>query len=132
SSELDDGVLDRPAIDLAAHLLNHQEPGAMTGFRLRSYALEGLIGVGGMGQVYRARDTRLGRQVAVKILPPAFKEQPERVSRFEREAQLLGALNHPHIGAIYGFEDADGVQALVMELVEGEDLSDRIARAPIP
>ena len=85
-----------------------------------------------MGEVYRARDTRLGRDVAIKILPRAFKDDPDRLARFEREARVLASLNHPHIGAIYGLEDADGVTALVMELVEGEDLSQRIARGAIP
>src|SRR4029078_11989793 len=89
------------------------------------------LGVGGMGEVYRARDSRLGRDVAVKILPRAFKDDPARLPRFEREAHMLASLNHPHIGAIYGLEDADGVNALVMELVEGEDLSQRIARGTI-
>ena len=82
--------------------------------------------------MYRARDTRLGREVAIKILPPAFKDDPDRLARFEREARVLASLNHPHIGAIYGLEDADGVTALVMELVEGDDLSQRIARGAIP
>src|SRR5687767_3687734 len=81
-----------------------------------------------MGEVYRARDTKLGRDVALKILPDAVANDPERLARFEREAKTLASLNHPHIAQIYGFED----RALVMELVEGEDLSARIARGPIP
>src|SRR5712692_3873939 len=85
-----------------------------------------------MGQVYRATDTTLGRQVAIKILPDAFAADPERLARFEREAKTLASLNHPHIAAIYGFEKSSGVHALVMELVEGEDLSQRIARGAIP
>ena len=85
-----------------------------------------------MGQVYRATDTTLGRQVAIKILPDAFASDPERMTRFEREAKTLGALNHPHIAAIYGFEKSSGMHALVMELVPGEDLSERIARGAIP
>ena len=80
-----------------------------------------------MGQVYRATDTTLGRQVAIKILPDAFAADPERLARFEREAKTLASLNHPHIAAIYGFEKSGGLHALVMELVEGEDLSQRIA-----
>jgi serine/threonine-protein kinase len=82
--------------------------------------------------VYRARDTRLGREVAIKILPRAFKDDPDRLARFAREARVLASLNHPHIGAIYGLEDVDGGTALVMELVEGDDLSQRIARGAIP
>ena len=85
-----------------------------------------------MGQVYRATDTTLGRQVAIKILPDAFASDPERLARFEREAKTLASLNHPHIAAIYGFEKSSGLHALVMELVEGDDLSQRIARGPIP
>src|SRR6476661_4709692 len=84
-----------------------------------------------MGQVYRATDTTLGRQVAIKILPDAFAGDAERLARFEREAKTLGSLNHPHIAAIYGFEKSAGLYALVMELVEGEDLSQRIAGTAI-
>ena len=79
-----------------------------------------------MGEVYRARDTELGRDVALKILPDAFAQDPDRIARFRREAQLLASLNHPHIGAIYGLEDARGVPALVLELVEGPTLADRL------
>ena len=82
-----------------------------------------------MGEVYRARDTKLGRDVAIKILPPAFTADPDRLARFEREARMLAALNHPHIGAIYGVEESDGVRALVLELVEGETLADKLAAA---
>src|SRR5580658_2404735 len=77
------------------------------GFSLGPYRIERLIGAGGMGEVYRARDTKLGREVAIKVLPPLFTSDPERLTRFEREARMLAALNHPHIGAIYGVEDAD-------------------------
>jgi Tol biopolymer transport system component len=102
------------------------------GTRLGVYEVTAAIGEGGMGQVYRATDTTLGRQVAIKILPDAFASDPERLSRFEREAQTLASLNHPHIAAIYGFEKSGGLHALVMELVEGEDLSQRIAHGAIP
>jgi serine/threonine-protein kinase len=85
-----------------------------------------------MGAVYRATDTSLGRQVAIKVLPDAFAHDAKRLARFEREAKTLAALNHPHIAAIYGFERSGGTQALVMELVEGEDLSERIARGALP
>src|SRR5438034_1575559 len=90
-----------------------------------------MIGAGGMGEVYRARDTKLGRDVAIKVLPKMFTADPERLARFEREARLLASLNHPHIGAIYGLEGAGGVRALVLELVDGETLDERIARGPI-
>lgn len=81
-----------------------------------------------MGQVYRATDTTLGREVAIKILPDAFAADADRLARFDREAKTLASLNHPHIAAIYGFEKAAGAQALIMELVEGEDLSQRLSR----
>jgi eukaryotic-like serine/threonine-protein kinase len=104
----------------------------LIGRRLGVYQLQGRLGAGGMGEVYHARDTRLGREVAIKILPPAFTSDPDRLARFEREARVLASLNHPHIAAIYGVEEADGIKALVLELVEGETLADRIARAPVP
>src|SRR5712692_5357442 len=85
-----------------------------------------------MGQVYRATDTKLKRQVAIKILPPALAADHDRLARFQREAEVLASLNHPNIAAIYGLEESGGVSALVMELVEGEDLSQRIARGAIP
>jgi len=102
------------------------------GTRIGPYEVLSAIGAGGMGEVYRARDTKLDRDVAIKVLPKAFATDPERIARFQREAKTLAALNHPHIAAIYGIEDAGGTHALVMELVEGEDLSQRIARGPIP
>ena len=103
-----------------------------SGRRLGGYRALSLLGRGGMGEVYRARDARLGRDVAIKVLPAIFAADRERLARFETEARMLAALNHPHIGAIYGLEDADGTPALVLELVEGETLADRIGRAPIP
>jgi len=102
------------------------------GTRLGSYEVLSQLGAGGMGEVYRARDTKLGRDVAIKVLPAAFTADAERVSRFKREAQVLASLNHPHIAAIYGFETADAVQFLVLELVEGDTLARKIARGPIP
>ena len=104
----------------------------LTGRRLGVYQLHERIGAGGMGEVYRARDARLQRDVAVKILPHAFTADPDRRARFEREARVLASLNHPNIATIHGVEDADGVQALVMELVEGETIADRLARGPLP
>jgi len=102
------------------------------GARLGPYEILSALGAGGMGEVYRARDTKLGRDVAIKILPQVFSNDPERLARFEREARMLAALNHPNIGAIYGLEEAGGVSALVLELVEGETLADRIRRGPAP
>ena len=103
------------------------------GERLGAFEILGPLGSGGMGEVYRARDTRLDRDIAIKILPVAFAADAERLVRFQREAKVLASLNHPHIAAIYRpANDAEGVQALVMELVEGEDLAQRIARGPIP
>src|SRR5262245_52701278 len=102
------------------------------GTRLGAYEIVSLLGAGGMGEVYRARDTKLERDVAIKVLPEAFVADPERVARFQREAKTLAALNHPHIGGIYGLEDAGGMYALVLELVEGPTLADRIAQGPIP
>jgi len=104
----------------------------LPGHRLGVYEVTEPIGEGGMGQVWRATDTTLGRQVAIKILPDAFASDPDRLARFEREAKTLASLNHPHIAAIYGFEKSSASHALVMELVEGEDLSQRIARGAIP
>src|SRR5439155_14209989 len=100
--------------------------------RLGPFDIGALIGVGGMGQVYRARDSKLNRDVAVKILPDYFAADADRLARFTREAQTLAALNHPNIAHIYGLEEAGGVRALVMELVEGEDLAEPMKRGPIP
>src|SRR5262252_8921376 len=91
-----------------------------------------LLGEGGMGQVYRARDTKLNRDVALKVLPEAFALDGDRIARFRREAQVLASLNHPNIAAIHGFEDSGSTHALVLELVEGPTLADRIVKGPIP
>ena len=99
---------------------------------LGAYEVVSLLGEGGMGEVYRARDTKLNRDVALKILPEAFALDGDRVARFRREAQVLAALNHPNIAHIYGFEDSGSTHALVLELVEGPTLADRIAKGPIP
>ena len=100
--------------------------------QLGSYTILAPLGAGGMGEVYRARDSKLGRDVAIKILPSHFIADPERRARFAREARLLATLNHPHIGAIYGLEESDGLSALVLELVEGPTLADRLERGPLP
>src|SRR5215475_11913531 len=102
------------------------------GTRLGSYEIVSLLGKGGMCEVYRARDTRLKREVAIKILPEEFSRDRDRVSRFQREAEVLASLNHPNIAAIYDLQVVEGAQFLVLELVEGETLADRIARGPIP
>ena len=102
------------------------------GSRLGHYDVTALIGEGGMGRVYRATDTQLGRDVALKILPDAFASDPDRLARFQREAQVLASLNHPNIAAIYGIEKSEDTQALVLELVEGPTLADRISKGPIP
>jgi serine/threonine protein kinase/Tol biopolymer transport system component len=125
------GVLSEPAFAAAAGIVTY--PGtALTGRRIGVYQVQTLLGAGGMGEVYRARDTKLGRDVAFKILPRVFTSDPDRLARFEREARVLASLNHPHIGAIYGVEDSDGVHALVLELVEGKTLADRLQRGPVP
>src|SRR5262245_26467773 len=104
----------------------------MIGKAIAHYQVETLLGAGGMGEVYQARDTRLGRSVAVKMLPEIFARDPERVARFEREAKLLASLNHANIAALYGMEESGGQHFLVMELVEGQTLDDLVARSALP
>ena len=106
--------------------------GLEPGTKLGNFEITGLLGRGGMGEVYRATDSKLGREVAIKVLPEVFALDTERLSRFEREAQLLATLDHPNIGALYEFQEVDGHRFLVMQLVEGETLSDRIEKGPIP
>ena len=98
------------------------------GTKLGSYEITAAIGAGGMGEVYKAHDTKLGRDVAIKVLPEAFAHDPERLSRFQREAKMLAALNHPNIATIYGLEQSNGTSYLVMELVSGETLAERVKR----
>ena len=120
------GFLSVPAATLAGLA----GPGrTLVGARFGSYTIGALLGAGGMGEVYRAHDETLGREVAIKVLSSAFTADAERRTRFEREARMLATLNHPHIGAIYGVEEADGVRGLVLELVEGETLAERLASA---
>ena len=102
------------------------------GQRIGTYTILSTLGSGGMGEVYRARDTKLGREVGIKVLPSAFTTDRERLARFEREARMLAALNHPHIATIYGLEDVDGVRALVLELVEGQTLEERLTAGALP
>src|SRR5215471_12986145 len=101
------------------------------GTRFGTYEVVSLLGAGGMGEVYRARDTKLKRDVAVKILPAVFLRDPARLSRFQREAETLASLNHPNIASIYSLEDIDGRRFLVLELVEGQTLAERIASGPL-
>jgi serine/threonine protein kinase len=112
--------------------LGQKQDQPLAGRRLGPYEILSLLGRGGMGDVYRARDTRLDRQVAIKVLPEAFTGDPVRLARFEREAKLLASLNHPNIAAIYGLEEADGKLFLVLELVEGETLAEWLSRGPLP
>src|SRR3990172_132581 len=98
------------------------------GTRLGPYEIASPLGAGGMGEVYRATDTKLNRDVAIKVLPAAFAQDADRVARFRREAQVLASLNHPNIAAIHGLEESEGVVALALELVEGEDLAERLTR----
>lgn len=123
--------LNQPAFDIINGMREGPSGSMLSGRRIGPYDVQGLIGSGGMGEVYRARDTRLGRDVAIKILPRVFSNDPGRLARFEREARMLASLNHPHIGAIHGLEDADGIPALVLELIEGETLAERLQRGPI-
>jgi Tol biopolymer transport system component len=125
-----DGFLDTPA-RAAAHIESEITPGAMSGHTLGGYQLQALLGAGGMGEVYRARDAKLGRDVAIKILPRAVTSDPDRLARFEREARMLAALNHPNICAIYGLEEADGLRFLILELVDGETLGQKLAKLPV-
>src|SRR6516164_7758704 len=101
------------------------------GTQLGSYEITALLGKGGMGEVYRARDAKLKREVAIKVLPEEFSRDGDRASRFQREAEVLASLNHPNIAAIYDLAESNGARYLVLELVEGDTLADRIARSPI-
>jgi serine/threonine protein kinase/Tol biopolymer transport system component len=115
-----------PAVDVLAAEIAVTAPGLATGSRLGSYRIDSLIGEGGMGQVYRAHDAELGRDVAIKVLPTVFASDPDRRARFDREARVLASLNHPHIAAIYGIAESDGRRGLVLELVDGDTLADRL------
>ena len=104
------------------------DPGA----RIGPYEIIGPLGAGGMGEVYRARDPRLGRDVAFKVLPASFSDDSERLARFDREARLLATLSHPNVAGIHGLEEASGQRYLVLEFIEGETLADRLTRGPMP
>ena len=103
----------------------------VTGSRLGAYEIISLLGSGGMGEVYRARDTRLKREVAIKVLPDELSQDAERLARFQREAEVLATLNHSNIAAVYGLEKDGGFTAIVLELVDGETLAEIIARGPL-
>jgi len=125
--------LSTQAAEMAARMVAPETaPASLIGHRMGSYQIVGLLGAGGMGEVYQARDAKLGRDVAIKVLPPAFIHDTERLARFEREARILAALNHPNIGSLYGFEESDGITGLVLELVEGSTLAQRISRGRVP
>jgi serine/threonine protein kinase/Tol biopolymer transport system component len=124
-----ENFMSAPALAGAGSAVLDYITGALVGRRLGGYSIRTVLGVGGMGEVYRAYDDTLGREVAIKVLPAVFVDDPERRVRFEREARLLASLNHPNIAAIYGVEEADGVRGLVLELVEGETLAERIQAA---
>src|SRR5690348_10028855 len=131
--------LETPPVEMAAKAFGKGErsPAASTsvlelGTMIAHYRVTARLGAGGMGEVFRARDTKLQRDVALKILPQAMARDAERMARFEREAQVLASLNHPNIAAIYGLEESNGIRALVMELVEGPTLEQESARGAIP
>jgi eukaryotic-like serine/threonine-protein kinase len=124
--------LEAPIGEVAAHVLADDRGASLVGRQIGPYKVLSLLGAGGMGEVYRARDAKLGRDVAIKVIANVFLSDPERIARFEREARVLATLNHPHIGAIYGLEDAGGVRGLVLELVEGATLGERLALGPLP
>jgi Tol biopolymer transport system component len=117
--------------ELAAHVLADDRGESLVGRQIASYRIVSLLGAGGMGEVYRARDTRLGRDVAIKVVADRFLSVPDRLARFELEARVLATLNHPHIGAIYGLEETDGIRGLVLELVEGPTLAERLTHGPL-
>ena len=129
-ADMAEGFLATPIGGLAALILA-DEHGALVGRQIGSHRILSLLGAGGMGEVYRARDIRLDRDVAIKVVPDRFLAIAGRLGRFELEARVLATLNHPHIGAIYGLEDADGIRGLVLELVEGTTLAERLAASPL-
>src|SRR5712692_134608 len=120
-----DGFLESPAIEVAARAMAKDSGQLLKGRQLGSYKIVSLLGVGGMGEVYQARDSKLSRDVAIKVLPAAFVHDSERLARFQREARMLAALNHPNIASIHGLEQSEGVLYLVMELLPGQTLAER-------
>ena len=130
----DDGasLLEKPALDVAAKALGGDGGPSLLGRQIGGYQVISLLGAGGMGEVYEARDSKLGRKVAIKILPATFANDAERLARFQREARMLAALNHPNIATIHGLEQSGGVHYLVMELVPGQTLAERIGKGASP
>ena len=126
-----DGFIETPALEVAARALTEEKAESLVGRQLGSYKILSFIGAGGMGEVYQARDTKLGREVALKVLPEVFARDAERLGRFRREALLLASLNHPNIAAIYGLEESEGVCYLVLELVPGKTLAERVDAGPL-
>jgi Tol biopolymer transport system component len=127
-----EGFLATPIDEVAAYVLGDLHMTSLVGRQIGSHKILSLLGAGGMGEVYHAHDTKLGRDVAIKVVASVFLSNPERLARFEREARVLATLNHPHIGAIYGLEEADGVRGLVLELVHGATLAERLVLGPLP
>ena len=124
--------MEGSALEAAAKLVTDDPGTTLMGRQVGAHQIVSWLGAGGMGEVYRARDTKLNRDVALKVLPDAFAYDPERLARFQREARILASLNHPNIAQIYGLEESGDVRALVLELVDGPTLQDRIAQGPIP
>jgi eukaryotic-like serine/threonine-protein kinase len=131
SEQSADRFNEHPALKVAAKIFVQEEPQSLLGRQLGFYQVLSLLGRGDMGVVYRARDTRLGREVAIKVLPSQFAKDPERMARFEREATLLASLNHSHIATIYSLEHSQETRFIVMELVEGQSLSSKIGGCPV-
>ena len=127
-----EGFLEAPAIGPAAKMFSEEQRESLIGRQMGLYKILSLLGVGGMGEVYLAHDSKLGRNVAIKVLPPSFVHDPDRLARFQREARLLASLNHPNIATIHGLEQSDGVHYLVMELVPGHTLAERISKGALP
>jgi Tol biopolymer transport system component len=126
-----EGFLEVPALEIPSRMLDQDPSESLCGRQLGSYKVLSLLGAGGMGEVYEAHDSKLGRKVAIKVLPAAFVNDPERLSRFQREARMLAVLNHPNIATIHGLEESGGVHYLVMELVLGETLAERVSAGPL-
>src|SRR5262245_22458579 len=124
--------IERRGLDVAADMITQNPAGSLVGRMIDHYQVRAFIGAGGMGEVYRAHDVRLSRDVALKVLPAQFSEDAERLRRFEREAKLLASLSHPNIAAIHDVEESDGVRCLILEFVEGHTLADRLKRGRIP
>ena len=124
-------LIEAPAVEMVAEGFAKDQVGSLEGKQIGFYKILSLLGAGGMGEVYRARDMKLEREVAIKVLPAEFTQDPDRLARFQREAKLLASLNHPNIAAIHGLEESDGLQFLVLELVEGKTLAELVSKRPL-